>query len=216
MTITQCGKDIPPEKLALHQARCSRCGGKPPHPPGSRHLPDYFSSQEAVDIIATADAWHWKVLFWVLWETGARIGEALRLKRKDFLPGQHLLGIETEKRADHYYGLLPVSSDLCDELAGYIGALPARQQFLFPYTVDGATKALKRTAVRTGITRPIRTHMWRHALGKRLARELQLPELDALNIIRQQLRHKGWRSVRVYVEVTPRDAAEQVRRVLEA
>ena len=210
---TRCGLDLPIEKVALHQARCSACGGHPPHPPGTKHQVDYFSAAESLDVIASADQKHWKLLFWVMRDTGVRIGEALRITRKDIRPDTALVGIHREKRRAKVYEYVPVSSDLYDELRWYMAGL--RGQMLFPYHFTSAMVALKRAATRAGITRPVHTHMFRHGFAVNAAKMLGGEALEVRSVIQRAMGHVKPETTDIYLELTSKDAGDAIRKILD-
>lgn len=214
--LTRCGKDLPIEKISAHQARCSQCGGKPPRTPGSHLVVDNFTDLEAVDIIAACDKFHWKVLFWILWETGCRIGEGMLLMRRDIDLGRGMVQITREKRRDKLKEWRPISSDLRDEVARYLDSLPRTRQALFPYWHTSANAALDRAALRAGITRPVHSHMFRRSFARRLSHKMQGTALDARSRIQQALGHINPATTDIYLQATPDEANEEIRRILES
>ncbi len=176
---------------------------------------DYFSDDEAVDIICAADRPHWKLLFWILWETGARVGEVLGMTRKDSYFDELQIGIWLEKHKHPVYARRVVTEDLADELTRYIAKMKTRRQMLFPFDISSASKALKRAAMKAGITRNVHSHMFRHGLAFKLARELDGTETYRASIIQQALGHTTQASLGVYTQATRKDALDMVRKVIE-
>lgn len=210
---TLCGRDLPLEKIAKHQERCSKCGGNPPHPPGSKHPVDYFSDQEARDIILEAPSLAYQLLFWLAWETGARIGELLNLKKKDILQDKCEIGLWTEKIKPRIYESVPISIHLRDELVNYSRKL--RGEKLFTMAYQSVERNLKVTALEAEITRPVRTHMFRHGMVKRIMRSTDLPAAEALAIAQKIARHRRLTTTMLYGETTEIEAKDKHRKILE-
>jgi integrase/recombinase XerD len=209
-----CGRDLPPEKISLHQKRCSACGGSPPHPPGSKHPADYFSDEEAQSIIMSCKERHWQLFFWILWETGFRVGEALALKKKDLLRDKGELGVWTEKKKPRLYEAVPITADLMTELTNYSQSVRGTNT-LFSFEYNSAVAALERARIIAGINRPVRTHMFRHGMVKRIMRAPGLTSAEAMAAAQKIARHKRLQTTMLYGETTEAEAKSTHRRALE-
>ncbi len=210
--LTRCGRDIPAEKVALHQARCTACGGKPPQAIGTEHPVDYFSEQEGWDIVLAAPLGHWRLIFWVFHETGFRLGEVLAIRQKDILPSCEL-GVWTEKQKKPVYEAVPISDDLRDELLRY--AIKTKRSRLFPVSKGAVDHRLKRLAVLVGISRPVHSHMFRHGACRRIAHIPAITYAEALTTANRILRHRSLRTTERYFKATNIEAKTAYRKLLE-
>ncbi len=209
-----CGKDLPPEKVPLHQSRCSKCGGTPPHPPGTRHPVDYFSPEEAMAVVmaCTDDCWYY--FFYVLYETGARIGEVLTLTKKDILIDTCELSIWTEKVKPKQYRRIPISQMLMAELVNY--SHKVRGQKLFNVSYRTAVYQLQKATAKAGIERRVCSHMFRHGMVRNVLHNTPgATASEALSYAAKIAGHKSIRTTMIYAESTEREANEAYRKILE-
>ncbi len=212
--LTICGRDLPAEKIPVHQARCSKCGGTPPHPPGTQHPVDYFTPDEALALIlaTTDDIWYY--FFYVLSETGARIGEGLALMKKDIRVEDCELGIWTEKTKPKVYRRIPVTQLLMGELIQYSHKVRGRR--LFPVSYESAVYQLRKTALRAGIDRRVCSHMFRHGMVRRIITSMPgATPTEALSFAAKIAGHKSIRTTMIYAESTEREAKDAYRKMLE-
>ena len=210
--LARCGRDLPPEKMALHQARCTACGGHPPQAIGTEHPVDYFSEQEGWDIVLAAPIGHWRLIFWVFHETGFRLGEVLALRQKDILPSCEL-GVWTAKQKKPVYESVPISDDLRDELLRY--AIKNKRARLFPVSKSAVDHRLKRLALKIGIFRPVHSHMFRHGLAKRFGHIPGMTASEAMTNANRILRHRSLRTTELYFRTTDAEAKAAHRKLLE-
>lgn len=212
--LTPCGHyDLEGNKYDLHVQRCSKCGGTPPHPPGTKHAVDYFSDSEAHSLIVNAPGQHWRLMFQILFETGARIGEVIPLRKKDVLASQEL-GFWTEKVKPKIYQAVPISAELYNKLRAYASHL--RDTTLFPYSYSGFMRALKLTAQKSRIDRPVHSHMFRHGLARRIGHIPGLTASEALTTAQKILRHKRLQTTMGYFESTDREAKANLRKIQDS
>ena len=154
---------------------------------------------------------HWQLFYSLLWETGIRVSEALRLTRKDF---ENMgVWIIRSKRKDHPRERLPLSVGLFSRFQSLF--LSTKRQVVFPYTASAAWLALKRAAAKAGVRGSIHPHSFRHGFGHRAA-HANLGggnALEQLAIIQRMMGHQSIESTSRYTKATQRDIDAAFRRL---
>lgn len=141
--------------------------------------------------------YHWQMLYRVLWETGIRIGEAVRLGKKDLLPDGSLQIRRLKKGASPRMDKIPLPELLAQDLREYAASVSG--PLLFPYTKAAAWLALKKAAAKAGIRASIHPHSFRHGFARRVARaDFGLAPLDQLATLQAMLGHSDIRTTSVY------------------
>mgnify|MGYP001568634028 len=211
--LTICGKDLPSGKISLHQARCFKCGGNPPHPPGTLHPVDYFTPDEAMSIVlhTTDDKYYY--LFYLLYETGARIGEGLAVTKTDLKVESCEVGFWTEKAKPKAYRQIPVSSMLMAELFQYSRYI--RGKHLFAVSYSSVIYNLRQSALRAGITRRVCSHMFRHGMIRNIITDYSGSPTNALSYAAKIAGHKKIETTMIYANSTEREAKDAYRKLLE-
>ena len=136
---------------------------------------------------------HWQLLYALLWETGIRISEALKVNRKDFEKGG--VWITRTKRKDHPREHLPLSVSLYSRFEIWFQF--NRRQRVFPYTASAAWLAVKRACNAAGARKSIHPHSFRHGLGTR-ARQAGYD----IAVVQRLLGHSSMRSTERYFKAT--------------
>jgi len=147
---------------------------------------------------------HWQLFYALLWETGIRVSEALKLTRKDF----ENMGVYVirSKRKDHLRDHLPLSLGLFSRFRLLFQL--TRMQRVFPYTASAAWLALKRACKAAGVRESIHPHSFRHGLGFRLRRE----GYD-IAVVQRALGQKDMHSTERYFKATLGEIEAALRKV---
>ena len=138
---------------------------------------DIFTEEEIQRLINHAATLRDKALISVLYDSGARIGSVLSLRRMDIQLDQygaiiHLRSDKTGRRSIRVVNAVPILRD-------HLNGLPdkrrdARIWFTHdwkPLGYQGALLAIKAAGRRAGLTKPVKPHMLRHARATEFARK---------------------------------------------
>ncbi len=164
-------------------------------------LPDYLTPDEVHAMITAAppdDA----LLITLLWQSGARISEALGL-RPESIRGNDLRVLGKGKKER----LIPVPVDLINALLrrSVERTGPGR---LFPITRSAADKLVKRAAARAGITRPVHCHLFRHGYAVNVLRQT-----GNIAYVQKLLGHADIETTMIYARAAMPDVREALKGV---
>jgi len=90
---------------------------------------------------------HWQIFYEIMWQTGARVGEVLRLSKRDI--ENCGVWITSEKRSDKLREFVPLTPDFYRTLQALAGK--RREAHLFPYTPQAAWLALRKAGKDAGV-----------------------------------------------------------------
>jgi len=90
---------------------------------------------------------HWQIFYELMWQTGARVGEVLRLSKRDV--ENTGVWITSEKRSDTLREFVPLTPDFYRTLQDL--ADKRREAHLFPYTPQAAWLALRKAGKDAGV-----------------------------------------------------------------
>lgn len=153
---------------------------------------------------------NWRLFFWILWQTGMRVGEALALTREDFEAVTIL--VRTEKRKN-FVRRLPLQPALAAEIQAHIQGLPARQRRLFIYGRSRPGQVLKAAAGKAGYDRRmIHPHMVRHGFAMNYLRQ-NGKTMEALSNLQRWLGHKSIKTTMIYLEPMFEDMQAGIERM---
>ena len=147
---------------------------------------------------------HWQLFYQLLWETGIRVSEALKLKRYN-LENTGVWVIRT-KRKDHPRQYLPLSLGLYTRIHSWLGLSP--RQVVFPFTASAAWLALKKACGAAGVRQSIHPHSFRHGLGTR-ARQAGYD----IAVVQRLLGHASIRSTERYFKATKSEVEDASRKL---
>jgi integrase len=138
---------------------------------------DILTEEEIQRLINYAATFRDKALISVLYDSGARIGSILKLRRMDVQFDEygaiiHLRSDKTGRRRIRVVNAVPILRD-------HLNSLPDKRQeagiwFTHdwkPLGYQGALLAIKDAGRRAGLTKPVRPHMLRHARATEFARK---------------------------------------------
>jgi len=122
---------------------------------------EWLTEQEYVSLCAAAEHPEHKLLMRLLWETGLRIHEALGLRYADVYPdGLNLVGKGKKQRFVHCQA--PLLGELLRYTREHSEQSPNRI-FQKVRTRQAANMMLKRYALKSGLTKRIHNHLFRHS-----------------------------------------------------
>ena len=147
---------------------------------------------------------HWQLFYQLLWETGIRVSESLKLKRHD-LENTGVWFTRT-KRKDHPRQYLPLSLGLYTRIRSWLELSP--RLVIFPYTASAAWLALKKACVKAGVRQSVHPHSFRHGLGTR-ARQAGYD----IAVVQRLLGHLSIRSTERYFKATRGEVEDAARKL---
>lgn len=157
---------------------------------------------------------HWQLFYALLWETGIRVSEALKLTRKDFVDNElRLVKVTRAKRKDHPIDSLPLSLGLWSRFRSLFQL--TKRQVIFPFTASAAWLALKKACAAAGIRQSIHPHSFRHGFGHRAA-HANLGggnALEQLAIIQRMMGHQSIESTSRYIKATQKEIEAAFRKL---
>lgn len=177
-----------------------------------RKLPMVISPAEVSQILATIQKLQYRTLFALLYDTGLRIDEALRLKVGDIDRACGVIRVPWGKGGKPRQ--VKLGDQLYDLLRTYWREVripelqaepPSRDTLLFvnshgdKLNPNVARMALSRALQQTGITKPITPHTFRHSFAT-----VQLEAGTDLPVIQAQLGHDDISTTQVYLRVSTR------------
>jgi site-specific recombinase XerD len=184
-----------------------------PRPKRDKRIPTVLSRAETARLLGAVRHPKHRVLMMLLYSSGLRVGEVVRLRAQDIDAERGLLRVRQGKGGKDRYTLL--SSKALAALRVYCEAFRP-QGWLFPgprperhYTVRSVQHVVKQCARRAGIPKPITPHTLRHSFATHL-----LESGTDLRYIQELLGHSSSRTTEIYTHVTTTRLA-QIRSPLD-
>jgi len=172
-------------------------------PRKSTYLPTVLSQKEIKQIFKNIDNLKHLTILSLIYSSGLRIGEALRLKVKDIDSERNIIFIQQSKgHKDRVVGLSP---KLLTLLRTYYKKYRPKE-YLFEgqnggmYTASSVRQVFKRACKKAGIHKPVRVHSLRHSYATHLL------ELGTdIRYIQDILGHKDPKTTMIYTHVTNKE-----------
>ena len=176
----------------------------------SRRLPYYLTPQEAHELIDAAINERDQLLLRLLWETGVRVSEAIRIKLGDVgREGIRILGKGNTERVVYIQdGLVSAvlfyaqEQDL--ERADHV-FVSRKGGHITKQRVDQVIKA---AAHRAKLQRSVHAHLFRHGYAINF-----LNCSGRLDALQEQLGHKDINTTRIYLRLSDEDVKREVNKV---
>ncbi len=176
----------------------------------SRRLPYYLTPDEVHELIDVTEAERDRLFLRVLWETGVRVSEAIRLRLEDVgREGIRVLGKGSVER------VVFVQDGLISAILFYAQANGIdRGAYLFPSRKGGhitkqrADQIIKRAARIARLDRNVHAHLFRHGYA--------INFLDCggrLDALQEQLGHRDINTTRTYLRLTSEDVMREVGKI---
>ncbi len=192
----------PGSSLALARAHVSR------HL--SRSLPYYLTPEEAHALIDAAENERDRLFLRLLWETGVRVGEAIRITLGDVgRDGIRVFGKGSVERVVFVHDTL-VANILFYAHEASLG----RADYLFPsrkrghITKQRADQIIKSLARAASLERNVHAHLFRHGYAINF-----LNCGGRLDALQEQLGHRDINTTRIYLRLTSEDVRREVAKV---
>jgi integrase/recombinase XerD len=184
-----------------------------PRPKKERKLPEVLSPAEVTRLLARARNPKHRAILMLLYSSGLRVGEVVRLRPSDLDVERGLVRVRRGKGSKDRYTLL--ARRAVEAVRLYLDAYPSRT-WLFPggrparhLTVRSVQRVVKRAAQAAGISKDVTTHTLRHSFATHL-----LEGGTNLRIIQELLGHQSARTTQIYTHVAT-SALESVRSPLD-
>ncbi|MEK9502492.1 tyrosine-type recombinase/integrase [Gemmatimonadota bacterium DH-20] len=184
-----------------------------PRPKKEQRLPTVLGQPEVARLLAAPRNLKHRTLLLLLYSSGLRVGELVRLRPEDVDADRGLLRVRRGKGGKDRYTLL--ARRAVEAIAVYRAAYPT-DRWLFPGATPGrhlttrsVQKVVARAAEAAGIARTVTPHMLRHSFATHL-----LEGGTNLRIIQDLLGHASARTTQTYTHVA-RSTLESVRSPLD-
>ena len=176
----------------------------------SRRLPYYLTPDEAHQLIDATDNERDRLFLKTLWETGARVSEAIRITLADVSrDGIRVLGKGGVER------VIFVQDGLVTAILFYARDRDLeRNDYLFPSRKGGhitkqrADQIIKRLADRAGLQRNVHAHLFRHGYAINF-----LNCGGRLDALQEQLGHQDLNTTRIYLRLTDEDVRRELSKI---
>jgi len=176
----------------------------------SRRLPYYLTPEEAHRLIEVADNERDGLFLRLLWETGARVSEAIAIKLEDVSrDGIRILGKGGVERIVYVQDGLVASILIWAQETGL-----NRHDYLFPSRKGGhitkqrADQIIKAVGRRAGLERQVHAHLFRHGYAINF-----LNCSGRLDALQEQLGHRDINTTRIYLRLTDEDIRREVSKL---
>jgi len=177
---------------------------KIPRPKKEKKLPNVLSKEEVKKIFDSIENRKHRAILLLIYSSGLRIGEAIRLKLEDIDSSRMLVHVYQGKgRKDRYSVLSKVA---LDELRGYVKKYRP-DNWLFPGEDEdkfinerSVQRAFEKACYRAGITKKVTVHTLRHSFATHL-----LEGGTDLRYIQELLGHASCKTTEIYTHVTQKD-----------
>ena len=176
----------------------------------SQRLPYYLTPEEVHRLIEVTEDERDRLLLRLLWETGARISEAIGLTLGNVgRKGVRVLGKGDRER------VIFVQDSLVSAILFYAQEQGFdREDYLFPSRKGGhitkqrADQIIKRAARRAGLQRGVHAHLFRHGYAINF-----LNCGGRLDALQEQLGHSDINTTRIYLRLTSEDVMREVDKI---
>jgi len=178
----------------------------------AKDVPVYLSVPEVNAMLeACKDSKRDHLLINLLWQTGCRITEALSITRNDIDTYNLSVRVQIEKQRNkksrHVFRIIPISSELSNELASYILHYNITNR-LFNFSRQRAFQIIKQVAKQAGITKPVHPHTLRHSFAVNcISQGVPLP------VVKDLLGHSSVLTTMVYLKIVQQDARQFLQQV---
>ncbi|HEX3035423.1 MAG TPA: site-specific integrase [Thermodesulfobacteriota bacterium] len=171
-----------------------------------KKLPPYLTREEVRQVLKGVEQdrfYHLLINF--LWQTGARVTEALSVKVSDIDFYSKVVRMPSLKKRDPQIKTIPLKGDLLGELGAYIGQEGLRKEnILFPITRQHAHRVIKEACLKAGLEqKSCHPHVLRHSFAvNAVLQRVPLP------ILQKWLGHSDIKSTMVYLQILSEDTRD--------
>ena len=176
----------------------------------SRRLPYYLTPDEAHQLISAPENERDRLFLRILWETGARVSEAIGIKLAHVVRGGiRILGKGGRERVVFVQDGLVASILLWAQEQKL-----SQNDYIFPSRKGGhitkqrADQVIKAAAERASLERNVHAHLFRHGYAINF-----LNCSGRLDALQEQLGHKDINTTRIYLRLTDEDIRREVSKL---
>ncbi|MHA0858259.1 tyrosine-type recombinase/integrase [Paenibacillus sp. CMAA1364] len=174
-------------------------------PKRQKKLPVVLSTSEVAKILKSVQHIKHRTLLALIYSSGIRIGEAVRLKKQDIDPDRQTIHIRQGKGGKDRFTVLSTAAYTL--LQNYLEKQPV-EKYLFPggkgldhhLTERSVQHVFERALRRSGITKPATVHTLRHSFATHL-----LENGTDLRYIQELLGHESSKTTEIYTHVSIKD-----------
>lgn len=176
----------------------------------SRRLPYYLTPEEVHQLIEATENERDHLFFRMLWETGVRVSEAIRIKLDDV--GRY--GIRVLGKG-HVERVVFVQDSLVAAILFYAHEQElTREDYLFPSRKGGhitkqrADQIIRKAARNARLQRNVHAHLFRHGYAINF-----LNCGGRLDALQEQLGHRDINTTRIYLRLSDEDIKREVSKI---
>jgi len=172
----------------------------------SRQLPPYMTKDEIRDVLVAVEhkpLYHLLINF--LWQTGARITEALSVKVSDIDFYSKVVHMPSLKKKSPQIKTIPLQGELLGELGAYIGQKGLKKDDrIFSFTRQHAHRIVRDACIKVGIEKErSHPHVLRHSFSvNAVLQRVPLP------ILQRWLGHSDIKNTMVYLQILSQDTRD--------
>lgn len=176
----------------------------------SRRLPYYLTPEEAHHLIHAAENERDRLFLTLLWETGVRVSEAIRIRLGDVgRDGIRVTGKGNVERVVFVQDALVTAvlfyaQERAMERSGYL--FPSRKGGHI--TKQRADQIIKKAARRANLQRNVHAHLFRHGYAINF-----LNCGGRLDALQEQLGHRDINTTRIYLRLSDEDVRREVAKI---
>ena len=177
----------------------------------NQKTPKFIYPEQIRMIITTAQKERYKLLFNILWQTGARISEVLAMTFDDIDFKQHQIKFATKKRkdSDRY---VPINHELEQQIMTYVSRMGiwrnTDDKRLFKMSKAAAHMELKHILRKLGYPTWIHLHTFRHSFAVNCLRQGVL-----INTLKTVMGHANIENTMIYLTVFQPEVHKQMANV---
>ncbi|MBD0380184.1 tyrosine-type recombinase/integrase [Paenibacillus sp. WST5] len=172
-----------------------------------KKLPSVLSQHEVMLILQTVTNLKHQVILTLIYSAGLRVGEVVKLRKKDIDPYRKVIHIRQGKgKKDRYTVLSRVAYELLtqyqaqEQIVDYL--FPGEEGQSKPITERSVQYVFERAKRTTGITKPATVHTLRHSFATHL-----LEAGTDLRYIQELLGHASPKTTEIYTHVSIKDVS---------
>ena len=172
-----------------------------PRPKKEKKLPNVLSEEEVIRILSTVTNYKHKAILYLIYSSGLRVGEVVRLKIEDIDSKRMLIHVKQGKgRKDRYTILSQISLEILRKYA----SIEKPKDWLFPGGKEGTfltersvQKVFKKACKNAKVNKQASVHTLRHSFATHL-----LEAGTDLRYIQELLGHKSSKTTEIYTHVS--------------
>jgi len=176
-----------------------------PYSPTQKSLPRYQTKEVITNILdkAKKDRYRNYILLLILWRTGLRVSEVVKLEKRDIIEGNLLVRLGKGKKDR----VVPLESELDTLLLGYIDAMKSRDK-LFKFS-DRQVRNVVKKYTPDELKKDIHPHTFRHSFAVYC-----LKNGMNLRTLQKILGHSSLTTTQKYLDIVGQDITDDFKKVV--